>query len=148
MLKAVIAAGAAVLVVGAAAAATVSEDPIASRQNIMKNVGAAMQAAGNMVRGDTEFEPRAAALAMRTINSSIIGFVELLPEGSHMGDTRALPAIWENMDDVLAKAESLRVATQAAIDAEPGDLESFQPLFAEVGQNCRACHESYRRPED
>lgn len=148
MLKAVIAAGAAVLVVGAAAAATVSEDPIASRQNIMKNVGAAMQAAGNMARGDTEFEPRAAALAMRTINSSIIGFVELLPDGTHAGDTRALPAIWENMDDFLAKAESLRVATQAAIDAEPADLETFRPLFAEVGQNCQACHEDYRRPED
>jgi cytochrome c556 len=148
MFKAVIAAGAVLVVVGAAAAATVSDDPIQSRQNLMKNVGAAMGAAGNMVRGDTEFEPRAAHLAMRTINSSIIGFVELLPEGSHAGDTRALSAIWENMDDFLAKAESLRVATQAVIDAEPADLDSFRPLFAEVGQNCRACHEDYRRPEE
>jgi cytochrome c556 len=148
MFKAAIAAGAVLVVVGAAAAAAVSDDPIQSRQNLMKNVGAAMGAAGSMVRGDTEFEPRAAHLAMRTINSSIIGFVELLPEGSHAGDTRALPAIWENMDDVLAKAESLRMATQAAIDAEPQDLDTFRPLFAEVGQNCRTCHEDYRRPEE
>jgi cytochrome c556 len=148
MFKAFIAAGAALVVVGAAAAATVSDDPIQSRQTLMKNVGAAMGAAGNMVRGDTEFEPRAAQLAMRTMNSSIIGLVELLPEGSHAGDTRALPAIWENMDDFLAKAESLRAATQAAIDAEPADLDSFRPLFAEVGQNCSACHENYRRPQE
>jgi cytochrome c556 len=149
MFKAVITAGAVLVVVGAAAAATIpSDDPIQSRQNLMKNVGAAMGAAGSMVRGDTEFEPRAAHLAMRTINSSIIGFVEFLAEGSHVGDTRALPAIWENMDDVLAKAESLRMATQAAIDAEPQDLDTFRPLFAEVGQNCRTCHEDYRRPEE
>jgi cytochrome c556 len=148
MFKAAITAGAVLVVVGAAAAATVSDDPIQSRQNLMKNVGAAMGAAGNMVRGDTEFEPRAAHLAMRTMNSSIIGFVEFLAEGSHEGDTRALPAIWENMVDVLAKAEALRVATQAAIDAEPEDLDTFRPLFAEVGQTCRACHEDYRRPEE
>lgn len=148
MLKVAVAAGAVILVIGAAAAASVSENPIQSRQNLMKNVGAAMGVAGNMVRGDTEFEPRAAQLAMRTINSSIIGLVELLPEGSHVGDTRALPAIWENMDDVLTKAESLRMATQMAIDAEPQDLDSFRPLFAEVGENCRACHELYRRPDE
>lgn len=148
MFKAAITAGAVLVVVGAAAVAAVSDDPINSRQNLMKNSGAAFGAAGRMVRGDTEFEPRAAHLAMRTMNSSIIGFVELLPEGSHEGDTRALPEIWENMDDFLSKAEALRVATQTAIDAEPEDLDSFRPLFAQVGDACGACHEDYRLPED
>ncbi len=148
MWKAAIAVGAVVLAVGAATAATVADDPIEARQTLMKNVGSAMQVAGNMARGETEFEPRAAHMAMRTINSSIIGAMELFPEGTDSGDTRALPEIWDNMDDFLAKAEALREASQAAIDAEPQDLDSFRPLVADVGNNCSACHEDYRRPED
>lgn len=148
MLRAAIAAGAAVLVVGMASAATVTGDPVESRQTLMKNVGAAAAFAGAMVRGETEYEPDAAQVAMRTLNSSIIGFVELLPEGSHQGDTRALPEIWENWGDFLDRAQAMRDATQAAIDAEPEDLESFRQLFANVGTTCRNCHENYRLPED
>jgi cytochrome c556 len=114
----------------------------------MKNISAAMRVAGNMARGETEFEPRAAQMALRTINSSIIGAMELFPEGTGSGDTRALPAIWESLDDFYDKGEALRQATQAAIDAEPEDLDSFRPLLAQVGQNCSSCHENYRLPAD
>lgn len=148
MLKHVLAAAGVVLVVGAATASTTADDPIEARKQLMKNVGAAMQVAGNMARGEAEFEPRAAQLALRTMNSSVIGFVELFPEDSDTGDTRALPAIWNDWDDFVSKAEALRDATQSAIDAEPGDLDSFRPLLAEVGQNCSTCHEPYRRPQD
>jgi cytochrome c556 len=148
MLKGSTLAGALVMVIGAGMAASANDDPIESRQAIMKNVGAAMQVAGNMARGEAEFESRAALMALRTLNSSIIGFTQFFPEGSGEGDTRALPAIWENMDDFLSRADDLRVASAAAIEAEPQDLSSFQAVFGPVGQSCGACHEDYRRPQD
>lgn len=133
----------------AATAETAAEDPIEARKEIMSNVGGAAQIGGQMARGDREFDPATGLLVIRTFNSSIIGFRELFPEDSQTnGETRALPAIWENMADFLDHAESMRADTAAVIADPPESLEDFRAAFGMVTNNCGACHEDYRRPED
>lgn len=137
-----------VAMVTAGAGAWASEDAIETRQNIMENVGAAMQVAGNTARGEIAFDPVAVELALRTMNSSIIGFIHYFPEGSHEGDTRAEPEIWEEMENFLERAAVMREATATAIAAEPQDVDSLRAVFGDIADACGDCHEPYRVPED
>ena len=78
----------------------------------------------------------------------------MIPEGfiPNSGDvkgSRALPAIWMNMDDFKQKAKDLQMAAQTVADAAAsqgfqGAKGSIQP----VGQACGGCHRPYRRSEE
>ena len=132
------------LVLGAAHAADMG-DPIADRQTIMKNVGAGMKAAGQMVKGETEYDAAKAELAMRVINAAAIGYGHFFPEDSKTGgDTEAKPTIWEDMDGFQQAREKLVTTSAAAVKASEGGLDSFKAAFGEVGGACKGCHEKYR----
>ncbi|MGO4914819.1 c-type cytochrome [Pseudogemmobacter sp. W21_MBD1_M6] len=62
-------------------------------------------------------------------------------------NTRALPEIWENMDDVMAKALALSDSTDAMQVAAGTDLASLQAAMGALGGACSACHKVYRAPE-
>ena len=61
-----------------------------------------------------------------------------------MEDTRALPAIWENMEDFRAKQTALQEATTALQGAAGTDLAVPQAAMGGVGQACGSCHQNYR----
>lgn len=85
----------------------------------------------------------------RAINNGIMGVIHYFPEGSQTGgDTRALPGIWENRENFLAKAEALRAASVAIIANPPETYAEFQAAFDEVNQYCGNGHEIHRHPED
>jgi cytochrome c556 len=71
--------------------------------------------------------------------------------GSAQGEvegSRALPAIWENMEDVNAKIAAFQEATAQLQSAAGTDLASLQGAIQGVGQACGACHDSYRADEE
>jgi len=70
----------------------------------------------------------------------------LFPDSSKTGDTRALPAIWEKMDDFKAKMAKF-VADSKAAQAKVTDEASFKATFPEVTKDCGACHQPYRKPQ-
>jgi len=43
-----------------------------------------------------------------------------------------------------AALAKFRTDTDAAIKANPDDLEAFKTAFGTVAQNCNSCHETYR----
>ncbi|MGI9483194.1 MAG: c-type cytochrome [Hyphomicrobiales bacterium] len=125
--------------------AIAAEDPIATRQALMKNVGAAMKVAGAMMKGQMEYDAAAAELAMRTINSSALGFPAFFPDNSKTGgDTEAAPAIWEDMAGFNKISAQFAADTAAAADAAKGGMDSFKGAFGKMAGNCKACHEKYR----
>lgn len=69
-------------------------------------------------------------------------------DNASIDGTRALPAIWENIPDVLSKVQNFQ-DTAAALDAAAGQgLEAMQAALGPVGQACGACHEAYRQPNN
>ena len=120
------------------------DDPIVSRQLLMKANGAASKVAFDMVKGKTPFDATAAAAAMKTIAGDLEQFPTLFPVGSDQGDTKASPAIWENMDDFKALAAKLVTDANAAADATANGLDAFKAAFDIVGGDCGACHKKYR----
>lgn len=120
------------------------DDPIAARQQLMKMNGAASKIAFDMVQGKTPFDAAKAAEAMNVILSDIEEFPTLFPEGSDVGDTKASPDIWTNMDDFKALAAKLATDASAAAAAASEGPEAFKVAFSEVGADCGACHRQYR----
>ncbi len=119
--------------------------PIEARQAMMKNVGAAMKIAGGMAGGQIAYDPVAAALAMRTMNTAANGFGALFPVGSEQGsNTEAGARIWSDRADFNAKLAAFRRDTVAAIENAAGGLESYKAAFGAVAKNCKGCHEAYR----
>jgi cytochrome c556 len=67
------------------------------------------------------------------------------PEGSHTGQTRAKPEIWENKTDFDSKIGDLKEATMALkIAAVTGDKGKIMEAFKATGGACKACHDDYK----
>ena len=137
--------GLAMGVCGACATANADGHVIAARKAMMKNVGASMRVAGTMMKGAMEFDAVAAELAMRTMNSSALGFALAFPEGTESGgDTEAAPAIWSDSDGFQAAAKKFADDTMAAVEAAKQGEDAFKAAFGAVASNCKGCHEKFR----
>lgn len=141
------------LAVAAFATATVfavfangQDNPITAREALMKSNGQQAGIAGQMLRGDAPYDATAAAAAMNKIAENMVTFVTLFPAGSDAGDTRALPAIWQNMADFEAHATKLVTDAKAAAATAANGKEAFAAAFGAVGGDCGACHQLYRKP--
>ena len=56
----------------------------------------------------------------------------------------ALPTVWQNYDDFVARAQQ---ASQTALDASfAATAEQFKALAKGLQQACDSCHQAYRRP--
>ena len=131
------------LLLGATAA---SADPVEDRQALMKERGAQMQVLVPMAQEKQPFDAAAALAALETLaaNAASVDVDALWPEGSTGGKNDTAPAAWENRDEFVAAHDKFKADTEAAVAANPQDLDSFKPVFGSVAQNCGSCHETYR----
>ena len=107
---------------------------------------------GGMARGNADYDAAAATAA-----ASNLAALASLNQASYWApgtdsdtimETRALPAIWENIPDVLEKAAALQTATVALAAAAGDGLDAVRANLGPVGQACGACHESYQMPNN
>lgn len=134
----------------ASAAAVAQEDPIKARQDFMKENGRLLGALGPMAKGEQPFDAAQAMAMLQAFNehAQMLDVEAAFPEGSHEGDTRALPAIWENFDEFKEHAEEFKADAAAAAASEPQDVQALQAAMGMIGENCSSCHEEYRRPKE
>lgn len=141
------------IAVASFAVAQTALDPVAAeaaRSANMKERGAQLGILGGMAQGETPYDAVAAqAAADELVAVLAVDGSGWWPEGSDsdtIADSRALPAIWTNMDDVIAKATALNDAALVMQTAAGVDLASLQAAMGGVGGACGSCHESYRKP--
>lgn len=69
--------------------------------------------------------------------------------GPDVGETDALPAIWEKPDDFASKTRDFRRAAEAMnAAAKSGDAATIKAAFGNLGKTCKACHDPYRAKDD
>ncbi len=128
--------------------ATAADDPLASRQAIMKAVGASAGLTGGMMKGAIPYNPAAGKAAIASMNAAAVTFGDYFPEGSNTGDTTASPKIWEDAAGFQAALTKFSDATGAAMAAAgkdgPADLDAFKAAMGPVMGNCKSCHEGFR----
>ena len=139
---------AAALIVGSTAV-TAADDPIATRQDIMKNTGGAIGVLAKMAKEEMPFDATSALLAVRTIHVAGIGFPLFFPEGSETGgDTEAAPAIWEDMAGFREAGANMVRVTGDIIELPPTSLDELRESLGMIGKTCQSCHEDYRIEKD
>lgn len=85
--------------------------------------------------------------AARAMNQVAQDIPALFPAGTAVGvgDSEALPVIWEDWPAFTETAGNARTAMAALLAAaESGDAEAVRTRFAAAGQACGSCHETYR----
>jgi cytochrome c556 len=114
------------------------EEAVALRQALMKEDGGLLRGAGALTG------PEAVA-AMQTLLENYTHIPDLFPEGSIVGESKALPAIWENWDAFVAIVETGKTAAAAGLAAaETGDAAAYGAALQALGGTCGACHQQFR----
>lgn len=127
-----------------ATAVVAQQDPIATRQALMKDNGKAAGALAKMVKGEAPFDLATAKNALATFERAAVKMPDLFPPTSKTGgDTTASPKIWEDMADFKARFVTFGADVKAA-QASVKDLDSLKAAFGALGKNCGGCHQTYR----
>jgi cytochrome c556 len=127
-----------------ATSAFATDDPILTRKKLMQANGGAAGAMQAMIKGETPFSKAVATSALRTFNAVAYSVGDYFPEGSDQGDTKAAPAIWEDMGGFEAALTNFQQATDEARAMEPESVEDLQAAMGMIGKTCGGCHEDYR----
>lgn len=127
-------------------ATAVLADAIADRKALMKQQSAQTAQGTKFMKGEEPFDLAKAKNIFVVLVSTAEKTPSLFPANSKDGDTKALPVIWEKMDDFKAKAAQLAADAKAA-EASVKDEASFKAAFPNVTKNCGGCHQVYRKPQ-
>tara|TARA_R110002124_G_scaffold278486_1_gene450498 strand:+ start:38814 stop:39290 length:477 start_codon:yes stop_codon:yes gene_type:complete len=125
---------------------------VTARQSTMKLYAFNLGILGTMAKGQAEYNAEAAtAAASNLVKLSSQDQMAYWPQGSDnasIENTKALPAMWENMDDVGAANAKLEEAAVAMEAAAGTDLASLQGAMGGLGGACGGCHKSYRESDN
>ncbi len=127
---------------------TAAEDAMEYRETIMHAMGAHVSAISMHLRGLVEdhgfVDEHAQSLANTAAELSYV-----FPEGSNVGDSEALPAIWEKPEEFARAVSDAEDATAALAEAaSTGDRKAISSAMREVGAACRGCHNNFRKDDD
>ena len=122
------------------------EDAIKYRKAVFTVMGNHMGRLGAMANNKAPYDAKAA-----TASAEVLATLAPLPwsafgEGTDKGETRALPAVWNDADKFKAGATKMQDEI-AKLDAaaKTGDLSKLKAAFGPVGQSCKGCHDNFRK---
>lgn len=114
------------------------EEAVAMRQALMKEDGGIMRTLGNLSGAE-------AVAALTTVRDNYSHIPALFPEGSIVGGSKALPAIWENWEAFTAIVDTGIAAAEAGIAAaEAGDAAGYGTAVKTIMGTCGQCHQQFR----
>lgn len=127
-------------------AATPADD-IKYRKAVMSAMGAHMSALSLISFGRVDHpayaKPHASALADMAAQGK-----SLFPAGTGVGETEALPLIWQEQAEFDKRLTDLEKSTSALRDAvAAGDKAATAKAFKAVGESCKGCHDRYRKEQ-
>ncbi|MBT8079359.1 MAG: cytochrome c [Gammaproteobacteria bacterium] len=131
-----------------AIAETSAEDAADYRLAVMTSLRGHMTAASMIVRGLVEDNGYLAKHA-KGLEMSVSEVHRVFPEGSNVGESNALPAIWEDTDKFKAAIEKAENASAAFVAAaKSGGKDEIGGAFRNLGGSCRGCHDDFKMSDD
>lgn len=119
---------------------------VKARQSVMQLYAFNLGTLGAMAKGEVAYDMEAAqAAAGNLVKLASQNQMAYWPQGSAQGEvegSRALPALWENMGEVMGHSTSLIEAATAAEAAT--DLAGVQAAMGGIGGSCGGCHKAFR----
>lgn len=131
-----------------AAADTTPEDAFDYRAAIMTTLRGHLVAASMTMRGLVDDNGQIANHA-RGIEYGVSELHNIFQEGSNIGDSEALPVIWEDTEEFAAAITKIQETAAAFVAAaDSGDSEAIGGAFRNLGGSCRGCHDEFRVASD
>lgn len=125
--------------------AIAGDSPQEARHEVMEEVGGGAKKIGKMLKGEAEFDAAVANASLRVWADAAKTFGGLFPEGSETGyDTEAKSTIWSDRAGFEEQLSLFAETADAAVAANPQDLEALKAAAGPVFKVCKSCHESYR----
>lgn len=114
------------------------QEAVTMRQNLMRQGGGLLRSMGNLSGAE-------AVAAMTAMRDNFSHMPVLFPEGSNVGDSDALPAVWQNWEAFTAIAEAGAKAAEAGIAAaQAGDAATYSASVQALQGTCGQCHQQFR----
>ena len=86
-----------------------------------------------------------AVAAADTLIRNYTNLPHMFPEGSNIGDSKALPVIWQDFDTFTGIfAKGLQGANDMKAAAVAGDAAAYAAALQVVGGTCGECHQKFR----
>ncbi|MCH9806372.1 MAG: cytochrome c [Alphaproteobacteria bacterium] len=136
------------IVAATSSAAAQNLEVIKSRKDTLGEMGKAAKQPGKMMKQEIPFDKAVVDAALDVIIAKAPTLHKMFPDDSKTGGkTEALPALWENKDDVIKRFEKL-VADAKAAKAGINDEFDFMDNWPKVVGNCGGCHKKYREKKE
>ena len=121
------------------------QDPVTTREDLMKANNKHAIAVVRMMRGQAPFDAAEVDAAFAQWADTAQKLPSLFPDNSKTGgDNRASPKIWLNKKDFDAKAAAFAKAVAENHDKAKSSLDGLRAAIPVVGKACDNCHEDYR----
>jgi cytochrome c556 len=128
---------------------------VLARRVLMAGIGRNMDEITGMIEDAAAFNLGEAREHADVISTMLLAFPHLFPIETDTWSDRlaeddpahvslALPTVWQNYDDFVARAQQ---ASQIALDASfAATAAQFKAVANGLQQACDSCHQAYRRP--
>ena len=114
------------------------EELVKARQDAMKEDGGLLRQAGGLSGAE-------AVAAADTLIRNYTNLPQMFPEGSNVGDSKALPVIWQDFETFTGIfAKGLQGANDMKAAAEAGDAAAYAAALQVIGGTCGECHQKFR----
>ncbi|MEZ5924060.1 MAG: cytochrome c [Hyphomicrobiaceae bacterium] len=143
-----LAAGMAVLGFGVTMAFAAADDTIKARQACMKAHGGEFAVIQPIMKGEKPYDAAALKTAYDAADAACADYANFWGEDTKTGETVetfAKEEIWTDAEGFKAAGGAFWEAYQAVRNA--ADEAAFKAAVPEMGKQCGACHEKYRRPK-
>ena len=133
------------LAAGAAGAADDPANVIKYRRIVMGAISNHISAIAGIVKGKVSYTSHIAAHA-RAMHEMSTLLLDIFPEGSGVGKTRAKPEIWTQRAKFEDAIAAFREASGKLADiADSGDMAAIFAQVKRVGKTCGGCHKPFRK---
>ncbi|MGI3167613.1 c-type cytochrome [Pseudooceanicola sp. C21-150M6] len=120
---------------------------VKARQSTMQLYAFNLGQLGNMAKGAMAYDADLAkAAAGNLVKLSTTNQMAMwLPgtDNASMEGTKALPAIWEDMDGIMAASKAM-VDASMAMEEAAGDEAAMKAAMGDLGKSCGGCHQNFR----
>ena len=124
-----------------------SEGLIKYRKNVMKSTRDHMGAIADILKNRLPLQAHFVDHAKSIFQNSKMT-LSMFPKGSHFGDTKAKPTIWENWSKFEAATKAFVSESDKLVKlAESGNIETFAKQIRATSKTCGRCHKHFRKRE-
>ena len=123
------------------------EDAIGYRKAVMVLIGQHFKRMGAVVQGKAPYDKQTFAANAALVDTlAPLPWEAVLAPGSDKGDTTLSPSVFDKSDALRQAADDFQAAAaQLALTAQDGNLDAIKNDFNAVAQNCKSCHEAFRK---